>query len=172
MATKEDLSKLKTSDLQSQLESRSLSTVGKKPELVERLWESISGDMAESKDHQGGEAGSVHEPAPSAQLLVTKLKLLKQKQEIEQEKLRVNFRSEQVDLELQLAEVTGGEFDLESLKSTQIQTSSASNTSSDQSGLVSCHLQRMSLPPNELKKFSGDIVEYRLWISAFDARID
>ena len=173
MTTREDLSKLKSSDLQSQLEARSLSTAGKKPELVERLWEAISKDMSDSKAVQADEpAVGDHKPARSAQLLMTKLKLLKEKQEMEQEKLRVTYRSEQIDLELELAEVTGGEFDHGSVESARIQSTSASDAGSDQAKFVSSHLQRISLPPNELKKFSGDVVEYRLWVSAFEARID
>ena len=187
MATREDLSKLKASDLQSQLEARSLSTAGKKSELVDRLWEAISGDASDSKavqcvkfetDNEPGPSAqlSMTEPesetdpktGPSAQLLMTKLRLLKQKQEIEQEKLRVAFRAEQIDMELQLAEVTGGEVDQDALNSARIQSKSESERPS-QSELMSSHLQRMSLPPNELKKFSGDLVEYRLWVSAFDA---
>ena len=173
MTTREDLSKLKSSDLQSQLEARSLSTTGKRPELVERLLEAISEDASDSKAVQCNEpVMGDHKPAQPAQLLMTKLRLLKEKQAIEQEKLRISFRSEQIDLELQIAEVTGGELDHDSLESVRIQSQSASDAKPDQSELMSSHLQRMSLPPNELKKFSGDVVEYRRFVSAFETRID
>ena len=180
MGTKEDLSKLKTSEIQSQLEARSLSTAGKKQELVERLWEAMSEDVPNSKAVQSdGSVVGEQKPVPSAQLLMTRLRLLKEKHAVEQDKLRVeqektrvSLRSEQIELELQLAEVTGGELDQDSLDSVRIRSESMPDAKPEQSELMSSHLQRMSLPPNELKKFSGDVVEYRLWVGAFDARID
>lgn len=187
--TKEDLGKLKTVDLQRELESRGLDSAGRKSELVDRLWLALQegteekggiqcppevGNHGSLQEAVGGpadeKASAVPQPGEpkggsDARLLLTKLRVLKEKQKVEQEKLRLEARSEQLQLELQLAEV--GSYDESVLEPLRIKGHEV--TSED---VLSSQVKHLLLPPTELRPFTGKIEDFRLFMRAFETRIE
>ncbi|XP_043211440.1 uncharacterized protein LOC122375923 [Amphibalanus amphitrite] len=184
--TKEELYQLKLVELQSELEARGLEVTGKKVELVDRLWSAMEISVAESV--QGAEplesgTGS-DRTLQDPQVLVARLRLMKERHQIEQERLSVKAkaeqaelslrsRAEQIDIELKLADMGhhGEDF-------TQFQIGSgdqgraAGQDVSPVEGALAVQLRKSLLPPTEIKPFSGDVEEFRLFLSAFESRIE
>ena len=184
--TKEDLSKLKLGELQKELEARSLDTSGKKSDLVDRLWAAVqkpestpSAEKVSPKLSPG--ASCEGNDAPDPKLLLVKLRILKEKQSVEQERigvkaraeqdeLRLEARSEQLTLELQLAEM--GHFDESALEPLRIRPpTSTPETESAPESILSSHVKRVLLPPTELRPFTGEVEDFHLFWRAFETRI-
>ena len=182
--TKEDLNKLKFAELQTELESRGLDTSGKKFDLVDRLFDALSSET--SSTAQVSSKLTPAEPVsgdetPDAALLLARLRILKDKQVVEQERIsvraraeqdetRLQARSEQLQIELQLAEL--GQYDEAVIEPLRVSASGrATESESAPESALSTQVRRALLPPTELRPFSGDIEDYRLFMSAFEARI-
>ncbi|XP_043210667.1 uncharacterized protein LOC122375380 [Amphibalanus amphitrite] len=123
--TKEELGRLKVSDLRKELEELNLDVTGTKVELVERLWGAIEGRASgeteiksvrtEAQDvgsaetqaqvsvaplRGAGATSSEGPPGTSASMLRLKLKLIKSKQEVESDVIRVRAQAQQEELRL------------------------------------------------------------------------
>ena len=199
--TKEEVGKLKVTELQKELEDRGLDVSGKKTELVDKLWSALesemdlkSGDQTSLGEDKAGVKGNHMDEekvsSPSVGLLLKKLKLIKEKHAIEdekvriraraeQEELRLKARSEQLALEMELAErghTDEGELDpLRVVSDGGAQGSSSSGGdrgSTAQLGVLSAQVKRSLLPPTDLRPFSGEIGDFRLFMRAFEARIE
>ena len=172
-STKEDLGKLKLGDLQTELEKKGLSTVGKKSELVDRLFSATSGaaNMAdsESKPSVRSEGTETEAGSTDVRFLITKLRILKEKQSVEQERLALRARAEQLDLEMKLAEL--GHFDSAEVRAHAIVGSRRTEPLSKTEEVLSSQLSRSLLPAAKLRPFSGEVEEFRLFMKAFEARI-
>ena len=187
--TKEDLSKLKVSELVAELGSRGLDMSGKKTELVDRLWEVIiceqdkANAQADVKEQVSMEAGlsdkaAVHNGehvvgSEASQLLIAKLRALKEMEQLEEQELRIKMRKQQLDIELQLAELPGVKVSEKVMDSLRISTDSKVRSSgSDEAALLGSQMQRMLLPPTEIERFDGNIMKYKLFMKSFKARIE
>ena len=170
--TKEDLGRLKASELQKELEVRGLDASGKKTDLVDRLWAAITEAVpvppaeATVKVSQG-ELGVAAETGDPSHMLA-RLRIIKEKVQVEQDKLRLEARSEQLEIELQLAEL--GHLDEAVVEPLRV-TPSSTNSSSTLEGVLSSQVKRTLLPPTELRPFTGEIEDFRLFMRAFEARI-
>ncbi|XP_043205783.1 uncharacterized protein LOC122372549 [Amphibalanus amphitrite] len=182
---REDLFKLRVSELQGQLEARGLDSTGKKAELVDRLCVALDpvssltgvvapegadgGDGALGEELRDGRSqGGVTE---SVQVIVERLRLIREKQMMDEAQSRMRARSEQIDLELKLMEITGRQIDESVLSSVKVTVGRQERADSLTEAVVS-QTQRALLPPSELKPFSGDICEFRLFVRAFKARVE
>ena len=187
--TKEDLSKLKVSELVAELGSRGLDMSGKKTELVDRLWEVIiceqdkANAQADVKEQVSMEAGLSDKAAvpnsehvvgsEASQLLIAKLRALKEMEQLEEQELRIKMRKQQLDIELQLAELPGVKVSEKVMDSLRISTDSKVRSSgSDEAALLGSQMQRMLLPPTEIERFDGNIMKYKLFMKSFKARIE
>ena len=182
---REDLFKLRVSELQGQLEARGLDSTGKKAELVDRLCvaldpvSSLTGVVApEGADGGDGDLGeelrdgrSQGGVTESVQVIVEKLRLIREKQMMDEAQSRMRARSEQIDLELKLMEITGCQIDESVLSSVKVTVGRQERADNLTEAIVS-QTQRALLPPSELKPFSGDICEFRLFVRAFKARVE
>ena len=189
--TKEELSKLKLSELQKELEFRGLDVTGKKVELVDRLWLAMESGVEKSVSAAGkvsAEESSVDSKTDTAVVseasLLARLRLLKEKQRVDQERIRVRARadedetrlqaqSEQLQIELQLADMgrldesVTGPLRIESTSAPAAPAASVANLE----GVLSSQVRRTLLPSTELRPFSGEVKEFRLFMKAFEARI-
>ncbi|XP_043211278.1 uncharacterized protein LOC122375804 [Amphibalanus amphitrite] len=182
--TREDLNRLKLTELQRELESRGLDITGKKNELVDRLFEALieseTPPPAQRESPQmplvAPESGSA---VPDASLLLARLRIIQERQLVEQERIsvrakaeqddsRLQARSEQLQIELQLAEV--GHYDEAALEPLRVSTASQAPQSESASALSS-QVRRALLPPTELRPFTGNVEDFRLFMSAFEARV-
>ena len=123
--TKEDLGRLEVSELLRELETLNLDTSGKKVELVERLWAamqstgdsevktSVAGAAVQSTNNleskvsavpsceAGVPAGEVQPGArAAASKLMLRLKLIKERQVAEEDRIKVSAQAEQAELRL------------------------------------------------------------------------
>ena len=104
--TKDDLSKLKFTDLQRELESRKIDTSGKKSDLVDRLFlalqetpdEKLSIRDPPGADNQGSPQANQSSPRDVEVLLA---RLMKEKQSVDEERIRVRAQAEQDEMRLQ-----------------------------------------------------------------------
>ena len=171
-----DLSKCKSADLQKELESRGLETSGKKTELIDRLWAALQMERGKLTDEASLKPEVTGKGDP--QVLLTKLRILKEREalagqeielraQLEREQARIKARSEQLNIELELAEM-GHVVDVNKEK---IGTSVTPLKSCGASEALAAHVQRVLLPPTELTPFSGDVQSYNLFTRAFDSRI-
>ena len=157
---------------------------GKKQELVDRLWLVLEAEMAqsgsaESKVSPSGAAdgqGPVVS-APDVSILLAKLKLMKEGQMLEQEQMavkaresRLKARSEQLVIELQLVEA--GHLMEDELAHVRIPVEEQRTVEPSLEGALTAQVRRSQLPPTELRPFSGNVQEYRLFIRAFETRIE
>ena len=186
---KEELAKLKNSELIEELNSRGLDTSGKKSELVDRLWEAVrpegQGKSSPEISEVKGEVGmglsqdqvKSHDTSvvrSEATQMLAKLKALKEMQELEEQELRIRMRRQQMEIELKLADLPEPEVSREVLDSLKIQTNDnrVSTAKADATDLLNTQLQRILLPPTEVEKFDGNLVKYKLFIRSFRSRIE
>ena len=181
--SRDELSKLKLPEIQRELESRGLDGTGKKGDLVERLWTAMQ-QPSDSKNEVSvsevaGEAQAV--TSRSAEELLRRLRLIREREEVEAEKIRVRAqaeqnekrlvaRSEQLELELQLADL--GQYDEAVLEPLRVKTRTETESAPESAASVlSSHVKSVLLPPTELRPFTGDVKDYRLFMRAFETRI-
>ena len=195
--TKEELAKLKLSELVDELSSRGLETYGKKAELVDRLWEAVrsadprhvgteqnkvpvKSDVTQEHAGMAAQAGvTVDSGAGSetSQLLIAKLRALKEIEQCEEQELRIKMRRQQLDIELKLAELPREQVSQEVVDSLRIPIGPSEGqgqsalAGSHESSILGAQMQRMLLPPTEVEKFDGNVMKYKLFIRSFEARI-
>ncbi|XP_043238749.1 uncharacterized protein LOC122390137 isoform X2 [Amphibalanus amphitrite] len=193
--TREDLAKLKLSELVDELSSRGLETSGKKAELVDRLWEAVrsadprhvgteqskvlvKGDVTQEQVGMAAQADvTVDSGAGSetSQSLIAKLRALKEIEQLEEQELRIKMRRQQLDIELKLAELPREQVSQELVDSLRIPVGPSEgqgqSAGSHESSLLGSQMQRMLLPPTEIEKFDGNVMKYKLFIRSFEARI-
>ncbi|XP_043188700.1 uncharacterized protein LOC122363473 [Amphibalanus amphitrite] len=194
MYTREELGKLKVEDLQRELAGKGLDTTGKKAELIDRLWDFIQRESKSAEDHESAEMDIV-EPkvshsstgvshsvaADSAQTLLARLTILKEREALaeqevasrarmEQEKVRIAARREQLDLEEQLVSIGRPLTDAER-RAHVIQVHERPSESDNVTKALSLHIQRSLLPQSVLEPFSGNVQDYRLFVRSFDTRV-
>ena len=184
MASLEELSSKRVSELQQMLEERGLDISGKKSELLERLVKAMGMESDGTSAGAGGETKLPAATAPrqaaarDAQGLLAQLRVLKERealaeQEIrnrarmEQERIRIDTRRQQLDLEEKLAEIGSPVADTD-LRSAAIDVSDRMPERASAADALALHIQRSLLPRAELTPFSGDIQGYRLFLKTFD----
>ena len=188
MASREELSSKKASELQQILEARGLDSTGKKSELVERLLKAAQADevsVGNGSDAKPVPTSAVRSApvADDAQMLLAQMRILKEREvleeqdieirsKMEQEQLRVKARKEQLDLEERLVKLGSSitDADLQSVRVETVRSDRVPEASRVTDALAT-HIQRSLLPPTDLTPFSGDIKEYRLFVKMFDARV-
>ena len=163
--------------MQKELETRELDTAGKKTELVDRLWDALQKEKGKSVEMKP------EVKADESQVLLARLKIIKEREalaereielkaHVEKEQLRIKARSEQLDLELKLAEMGHQVQEEASLERVQVHPdASVQDKSCNVSDVLAAHVQKVLLPPTELSPFTGDVQSYRLFVKAFEARI-
>ena len=184
-----DLGKLKLAELQRQLEAKGMDSTGKKADMVDRLWAALqdAGEEAPDLDTKATASDTTGEKQcdqpiskPSAEMLMRKLKLIKQRYNMEESRLKVRaraeqddltlqMRAEQLDVEIQLAEL--GQADEIVLESLRVPVGDRQESSPETSAL-SVQVGRFLLPPAEQHPFSGAVEEFRLFMKSFQARIE
>ena len=119
MASREELGSRKVSELQRMLEERGLDSSGKRSDLIERLLKASQEEGDGKKEINSKLAiGSAEGPVASddAHLLLERMRMLKERQGLEQEEIamrarvdqeqsRIRARREQLDLEERLAQL-------------------------------------------------------------------
>ena len=127
-----------------------------------------------------GSGGTQAVSSRSAEELPRRLRLIKEREEVEEEKIRIRAqaeqdekrlgaRSEQLELELQLAEM--GQYDEAEVEPLRIRSKPATETESAPASILSSHVKRVLLPPTELRPFTGEVEDYHLFMRAFETRI-
>ncbi|XP_043206535.1 uncharacterized protein LOC122372920 isoform X3 [Amphibalanus amphitrite] len=184
MASREELSGKKASELQQMLEDRGLDPSGKKSELVERLIKASGagngsrGADGEAKPPSAAAPGPMAAGSGDPQSLLLQLRILKEKealteQEIsnrarmEQEQARIDARRQQLVLEERLAEIGSPVADAD-LRSAAINVSERAPERAGAADALAQHIQRSLLPRAELSPFSGNVQEYCLFLRTFD----
>lgn len=107
----------------------------------------------------------------ASRLLLAKLRRLKEREQLEEQELRIKVRKQQLEIEEQLAAIPGASVRQEELDAVRVTTTGNSDTSSPGSDFVRSHMQRLLLPPTEVESFDGDILKYKLFIRSFEARV-
>ena len=97
-------------------------------------------------------------------ILMAKLKLLKEKQKIEQDRIALQSRSEQLLVKMQLGEM--GYIDRSKFEPLLVSNPCRAEPSSGAEEALSSFL-----PPAQVKPFSGNIEEFRLFMNSFESRI-
>ena len=178
MASREELSSKRASELQHMLEERGLDISGKKSELVERLLKAMEVSDTSVGAGSEGKPPSVTASHPAAvmdaQVLLAQLRILKKRealaeQEIsnrarmEREQVRIDARRQQLDLEERIADI-GGSVDDADLRSATIDVSERVSEQTGVADALAVHIQRSLLPRTDMTPFSGDVQEYRLFL--------
>ena len=196
MASREELSCKKASELQQMLEERGLDSSGRKAELVEKLMKAMP--VSDASVGNAGETkvsptlASRSGTADDAQALLAQMRILKERealaeQEIaskarmeqeqvglkarmEQEQVRIRARREQLDLEERLVDMGRPLTDAD-VRSATVQAPEYLSESAHVTRALSMHIQRSLLPQTDLTPFSGNVQDYRLFTRAFDTRV-
>ena len=185
MASREELSCKKASELQQMLEERGLDSSGRKAELVEKLMKAMP--VSDASVGNAGETkvsptlASRSGTADDAQALLAQMRILKERevlaeQEIaskarmEQEQVRIRARREQLDLEERLVDMGRPLTDAD-VRSATVQALEYLSESAHVTKALSMHIQRSLLPQTDLTPFSGNVQDYRLFTRAFDTRV-
>lgn len=105
---------------------------------------------------------------------MAKVKFLKEILALHGQRLRIEGRAQQIELNKRLVELCGGADEECIIKPVRINAADSDRTHTRDnpiSDALCAQLQRFLVPVSELKPFLGDILEYHLFIKSFDAWI-
>ena len=186
MASREELGSRKVSELQRMLEERGLDSSGKRSDLIERLLKAAQEEGDGKKEINSKLAiGSAQGPVASddAHLLLERMRMLKERQGLEQEEIamrarvdqeqsRIRARREQLDLEERLAQL-GSPVPRAELESVRVVASDQGKSiePSCAADALASSIQSSLLPPTSVSAFSGSVLEYRLFVKSFETRV-